>query len=242
VATALDLITASLQEIGVLAAGELPTTAEAADGLARLNRFLDRLAAENQTAYEITRTEATITASQASYSVGPSGNINIVRPVYIDHVNFLDTSPSPDMEYQLGDLLTEQEWQSIPMKSLTSPFPQRAYYSPTSPTGTLYPWPIPTSSTLRWVVYAWTALTQIPLITTTVALPPAYAEMIVQNLALLLCPSYEKQPHPVLVKSASDSMGVVRRANHRMSNLTFTADVPGVSPYGFRRYDIRQGP
>ncbi len=162
--------------------------------------------------------------------------------MFIDQVNFLDTSLTPDMEYSLGDLLTDQEWQNISLKALTSPYPQRAYYEATYPTGTLYPWPVPTSSSLRWVVYAGTALTQIPLTTTTVALPPAYAEMIVQNLALLLCPSYGRQPDPVLVKSAQDSMGVVRRANHRRSDLTFTADVPGVKPYPYRRYDIRSGP
>ncbi len=69
-ATAGDLIKASLQEIGVLQAGEDPTPGEASDALARLNRWIDSLAAQNQTIYEITRTEATLTANQASFSVG----------------------------------------------------------------------------------------------------------------------------------------------------------------------------
>lgn len=239
-ATALDVIIASLKEIGVLAAGETPTADDSSDGFIRLNRFVNTCAAENLTIPAVTRTLATLTANQASFTVGTGGNINIARPVFIEKVNFVDTSTDPDTEYPLGDLLTEQAWASIPLKALTGVFPTAAYYSPTYPTGTLYPWPIPTSATLQWAVYAWTAVSQFAALTTVVSLPPAYEEMLMTNLALLSCPTYEKQPHPVLVKRATDTMATLKRANRRLVDQSFGADVPGVGGHG--SWDIRMGP
>lgn len=242
-ATALVLITDALKEIGVLAEGETPTAGQTTDALARLNRFLDRLAAENLAIYAVTRTTQAIVPSQASYTVGPSGNINIARPNFIERVNFIDNAASPAVEYPLPDPMTEQQWTDITIKNLTSPFPKAVYYSPTYPLGTLTPWPIPTNSNLLWVVYAWTAVAQIAAQSDTVALPPGYGEMIVQNLALLLCPTYERQPHPVLVKTASESMATVKRSNHRTTDRTFGADVRGDrGAYGPGGWSIYTGP
>lgn len=226
-ATVLDLVSASLREIGAFAAGETLPYDDAHDAFLRLNRFLDRMAGENLTIYSITRSTSTLTASQASFTVGSGGNINITRPTFIDRVSFIDTSMDPDAEFSLGTLMTEQEYQSVTLKALTSTYPQRAYYNPTYPLGTLIPWPIPTSSTLQWVIYHYAAVPQFAALSTTISLPPSYYEFLVQNLALLLCPSYERQPHPVLVKSAADSMATMKRLNFRESELTFPPDVRG---------------
>lgn len=223
-ATVQGLIESALKEIGVLASGETGTAADFSDGFVRLNRYLDRLATENLTIYSITRTTATLTASQASFTVGTGGNINIMRPVKIERVNFIDTSLDPDTEFQLPPLLTELQYESITLKALTAVYPQAAYWNPTYPLGTLIPWPIPTSATLLWAIYAWTAVPQFAALSTTVSLPPAYEEALVMNLALLLCPAYEKQPHPLLVDVARSSMAALKRANQRMRDLQFGPD------------------
>ena len=226
-ATAGDLCKAALQEIGVLAAGETMDAAMQTDTLARLNRWLDSLAASNLFIYTVTRTTATLTANQASFTVGSSGNINITRPVFIEKVNFIDTAFDPDQEYEMPELLTEEQYAAIPVKALTSVYPECAYYNPTFPTGTLIPWPIPTSATLLWAIYHWAAVSEFALPSTAVSLPPGYSEAITQNLAVLLCPSYEKSPHPVLLKSAAEGLAMVKRANHRRRTLRFPADVLG---------------
>ena len=236
--TAQEIVEAALREIGVLGISETLSAQEAIDGLARLNRFISRLATENKTIYTVTRTTATLTASQASFTVGAGGNINIARPVYISKVNFIDTSQDPDYEFPLGELLTERQYQDIPMKALTAVYPSCAYYNPTYPTGTLIPWPIPTSATLQWAVYAWTAVVEFAALATAVSLPPGYEEMLVQNLALNLCPSYERQPHPVLVKNAAESMAAIKRANARRMLLRFGADLLGDQREWNRTYNI----
>ena len=225
--TAQEIVEAALREIGVLGISETLSAQEAIDGLARLNRLVSRLATENLVSYTVTRTTATLTANQASFTVGAGGNINIARPVWISKVNFIDTSMDPDYEFPLGELLSEQEYQAIPMKAFTAVYPLCAYYNPTYPTGTLIPYPIPTSATLLWAVYACTAVTEFSTLATAVSLPPGYEEMLVQNLALNLCPSYERNPHPVLVKNAAESMAAIKRANVRRLDLRFGADLLG---------------
>ncbi len=241
-----SIIVPALREIAAIQAGEEGTTAEVTDAFDRLNMMLDTWATDNLTIPSVTRTTATITANQASYTVGASANINIAKPVFIEKVNFQDTFLTPDMEYSLGDLLTEQQYAAIPMKALTAPYPISVYWNPTYITtgyGTLTPWPIPTSTTLQWVVYAWTAIVQFSTLSETVVLPPGYREALTTNLAVLLTTQWGRQPHPVLVKRASDSLASIKRANKRQIDVTFGADALGDrGNYGPGRWDIRTGP
>jgi hypothetical protein len=218
--TARDLIEASLRELGVLAEGETASAAGADDALDALNALIDQWAAEKLTIYAVTRTTATLTASQTSFTVGSGGNINIARPVHIERIGFIDTSTTPDTEYPL-ESLTEDAWANIRLKAQTAEFPQVYYYSPTFPTGTLYPWPIPTNASLQWAVYHWAALSELSGLTTAFSLPPAYERMIVKQLAVDLAPSYEKEPSGTLVRQAQDAMAVVKRANKRLEDLSF---------------------
>jgi hypothetical protein len=100
VPTGLSLVTTALQEIGVLAEGGTASAAGATDALSALNRMLDQMAADRLSIPHLTRTEATITASQASYTVGSGGNINIARPVHIEKVNFQDTSRTRSISFR----------------------------------------------------------------------------------------------------------------------------------------------
>ena len=239
-ATVRDLVTAALREIGVLGAAEVATYDDANDGLTTLNRLVDQWAAERLQVYTETRTTATLTANQASFTVGTGGNINIARPVFIRHVNFIDTSTDPDTEYQLPPLLTEDAWAAIRLKAQTATLPQVAYYNPTYPTGTLWPWPIPTSATLQWVLYHSSAIAQFAGLTTAVSLPPGYERMIVKGLALELLPSYGRQPDAMLIEQARDAKGVVKRSNKRTLDMSVEA---GALVQGGRRgaFDIYQG-
>lgn len=218
--TALDLITASLKDIGVLAAGETASAGDSSDGLDSLNALIDQWKAEKLMIYTVTRSTVAITANDGVYTIGAAGDINVVRPVFIEDIRFVDTSQDPDYEYPL-DVLTEQAYAAIPMKAQTSTYPESRYYNPTFPTGTINLFPIPTSSTLTLVVYHWTAVTTFATLATAFSLPPAYERMIVKNLAVELAPSYEREPSQALMRQASDSMAVVKRGNLRLSDLSF---------------------
>lgn len=216
----------ALLELGVLQAGEVASDADITDAMNALNRLMDAWAAERLQIYQVTRTTWTITANDGDYTVGSGGNVNIARPVFIDHVNFQDTSTDPDTEYQLSPL-TDDAWSKIPQKDLTNTYPTSWYYNPTYPTGTLELWPVPTSSTLQGVLYAPQATAEFSSLSTSVALPPGYMRMLVKNLALELAPSYEKEVSPMLLRQAIEAKETVKRSNKRLMDLSIDAGALG---------------
>lgn len=236
-ATLLDLITESYGDAGILAVGDVPNAAQSARGLAKMNGLLDQWKAEDLLAYTVLRATATLTASQSSFTVGTGGNVAIARPAYLDHVNFIDNAVSPTIEYNLGPLLTEQEWEKIAVKALTATLPGRAYYEPTYPTGTLYPWPIPTRSNLLWAVYYHAPVAEFAAVSDSVALPPGYKRMLVSNLAIELLPAYSREAHPVLLQQAHESKAMVKRSNIKATELSFDpgAVIPGADFIDWRR-------
>jgi len=239
VATAADLIRASLREIGVLAAGEAGSGDDLTDGLDTFNRMLDLWASEKLMIHTTTRTTWTITANQVSYTVGTGANVAVVRPAFVSQVNVIDTSTDPDTEYTL-ERHTEASWAAVSLKALTATRPTSYYYNPTVATATLWLWPVPTSTTLTGAFYAPQQVGQLALLTTTVTVPLGYAEAIVKNLALKLLPGYERQPNPILIEQARNSLAIIKRANKRMSDMHLdpAALIGGGSRGG---YDINRG-
>lgn len=240
-ATARDYVETALREIGVLARTEAADPDDATQGLLRLNRFIDRLATEKLTIYTITRTTWTIVASTGQYTVGSGGDVNITRPVWVERINYADTSQDPDYEYPLRRL-TENEWQRLTLKGLTSTLPDSYYYNDTFPLATVDFWPIPTEGDLEGVIYHSEALSQIANLSSTITLPPGYEEMLISNLAILLCPMYGKDPHPVLVDTARRSMGDIKRANIKDNELMLeaSASFPANRNNSNRYYNIYQ--
>ena len=217
-ATARDIVTAALQEIGVLASGEVASAAEATDGLTMLNRWLDQKAAERLQIYTVSRSLFAIIPSKHTYTVGIGANVNIERPVFVNQIQFQDMSMDPSLELALVPL-TDDSYAAIHMKDFESVYPQAAYYNPTYPWSSITFWPSPTSSTLQGVIYAATAVTQLADLDAAISMPPGYELMLVKNLALQLAPSYEQQLNQLLVEQARESIAIVKRANKRLDDL-----------------------
>jgi hypothetical protein len=222
-----DIVTAALRELGVLAAGEVATADEANSGLEELNRLVDQWAGERLLIYRVTRTTWTISATQ-NYTVGAGGTVNVVRPVYLDHVNLIDTSTDPDQETPLTPL-TDDAWAAITQKAATSTQPSNWYYNPTFPLGTLSLWPVPTSATLQGALYAPQHVSEFTSLDEVISLPPGYRRMLIKNLARDLAPSYDRPVHPELKEEAIESKATVKRNNLRLMDLSFDAAVLGNS-------------
>jgi hypothetical protein len=73
--TALDLITLSLTDLGVIAAGETPAGADAELCLQVLQGFIDYLGSQRLTVWTITRAVFNLTTSQ-TYTLGPGGTFD----------------------------------------------------------------------------------------------------------------------------------------------------------------------
>lgn len=222
-ATVSDAITDALTRMGVLAAGETPSSADMTYAFSTLNILNDAWGVERLLIPYIARTTATITANQTSYTVGTGGDINIVRPVYVTAIRFIDTSQDPDLEMPLN-ILTDDDYASIPLKAMTSTMPTAAYYNPTyaSGFGTLIPWPIPTSTTLQWAFYSAVTMPQFSATTSTLTIPPGYHRFIVTQLAKEMIPAF-RVPQDIaqsLYQQAIEAKNEIKVANYRMSDLT----------------------
>lgn len=217
-ATATDLIESALREISVLSGAESADAPDAEDGLQTLNRLIDGWETQRLQIYTVTRTTWTIVASTGQYTVGSGGNVNIERPIYVNHVNFVDTTQSPEREYELSKL-TDDGWAAISSKERESTWPEAYYYNPVYPLATVDLWPVPNIGTLEGAIYYPEAVSQISALTSTIALPPGYARMIVKSLAVEMAPSYGYQPDPLLVKQANDAIGDVKRANIQLQEV-----------------------
>lgn len=215
-----DIVTDALVSIGVLAAGEVPTADEATDSFRALNQLLDQWAAERLMVYALTRTTWTIASGTQSYDVGTGQTVNVARPTSIDRVAYTDSAVSPVAETPL-DKLTWDAWAAISQKSLTSDAPTAFWFSPVFPYGSIKLWPVPTSSTLTGVLYAPQQVSEFASLDTAISLPPGYRRMLVKNLAVELCPSYERSASRELVEQAADAVRVVKRSNAPRLDLSF---------------------
>lgn len=233
-ATVGDLVADALTDLGYLAAPETPTAGDGALALRILNRMIGQWKAERLMIYQVTRSTWTIVSGTASYTVGPSGAVNIARPTYIRQINYSDSTPDPDAEYPLYRL-TEDEYAAVQSKAQTSTLPTSWYYNPTVTTGTLYLLPIPTSSTLTGVIYHHEAVPVFSALTDTVTLPPAYERMIVKNLAKEMAPSFKKVPNPMLLMQAEESMMILKRENFRMEDLWVDSGFENADSYNIRQ-------
>jgi hypothetical protein len=221
--TVSDLIAASLKRLRVVQAGEVPAAEDQADALLRLNSMVKSWSLQPGTFHRIVRTTWTIVANQVSYTVGTGGEVNITRPASpsaIEGIAFQDTSTNPVQEYGRVAPLTEAAYASIPQKAVTSLYPSSWYYAPTVPTGTLYPFPIPTSVTLQGVIYVPTPISSFSATTDTITLPDGYDLALQENLAVLLAPEWGVPLDSALVQSARESKMAVTTRNLRMQELS----------------------
>ncbi len=213
--TVLSVIKSAMRRIGALASGETPTADETADALEILNNLVGSWQNERLITYTITRTTWPIVASTGSYTLGLTGDIAIDRPVFVTQIKAIDTSQDPDVEIDLGRLLTEAEYASIPDKDQTGTFPTCCYYNPTFPLGTVTFWPVPTSSTLLGAISAWAPITSFASLATTITLPPGYNRALVSNLAIELADEWGRPVTANLQRIADQSKAVIKVANYR---------------------------
>lgn len=219
-ATVVDLVTASLRELGVLASGETPAASDALEGLAQLNRMVNAWKAEKVFIYTNTATSKAVTSGVGTYTVGVGGDVAVLRPLHLTSVNISDAVTTPPYEFSLRQM-TDQDWAEVRIKTQTAYRPQACYYNLTYPLATLYLWPVPTSATLTIVLYAPEAVAEFSALSTAVSLPPGYERLIVKNLALELAPSYGATPTSQLERQAQDALAVVLRSNKNLEEQRF---------------------
>jgi len=226
-----------LQMIGAVAAGETPTADEIADGMLTLNAMVEEWAAQGMTMYAVTRYTKVIVASQASYTIGPSGgDITAPWPYRIESALLRDTSADPDLEVPLN-ILNLQEWQALTQRATTGTWPTDLYYNASFPLGTIYLYPIGTSVDRTLVLDLPVPVSSFTDADTVISLPPGYEKTLRYNLAKELCAEYGRPVDPVVAEMAVKTMTHIKTMNERPRLLR--CDPALLGRYG--GYDIKSG-
>lgn len=221
--TVQDLLTACLRRIGVVAQGITPQAETIDQALTAFNSYVDALGAQRFMMYGETRTTWTIVSGTQNYNVGSGQTVNRVRPAFVEQlgnvvpIRYIETSLDPDQERPLT-FLNAQQWRAITQKDLSSELPTCAFFDPTFPNAVIRLWPKPTSSTLQGVLYAPTAMTEFAL-TDTISLPPGYRRFLLTNVALELCPEFERAIPAGLSDQAREAKADVQRVNMRLIDM-----------------------
>lgn len=210
-ATVATRIARALRLLGL---GRDPSTDDYADGLIAINAMLELWRNDGMLCYAHQEESLTLSASTASYTIGPSGTLNTTRPVEIVAAWIVDSdSYSHDVR-----MIEDDDYAAIQDKTATSDWPAVANYKPSMSTGTLYVYPVPNATrTLklltRVVVASFSATSD------TVTLPPGWEQLIDSNLAVTMAPELPVPVPAETAKMARDSMRLIRRQNARPVNI-----------------------
>lgn len=204
--TALEIIEGAARLIGATRKGEALDADEAADGLVSLNDMLSSWSNHSLNVYARTLESLTLATSALSYTIGSGATLNTTRPVKIVSGAIRSGSIDYDVEF-----VSETEFESIGLKSTAGGPSYWATYDNGYPTGTLRFFPMPTAGDVLRLLSE-KPLTEFASLSTTVDLPPGTRRALRFNLALEMAPEFGKDPSPVVVKGAMESLGTIRLA------------------------------
>ena len=214
--TYLELLTSSLRLCGQLAPGRgaAPSQLEAAKVV--LNGMLDAWNSDGLVAYRRQRTTHTLTASQASYTIGTDGtpDFDAARPHRIERAGII--LAGADREYPI-EVAEDARWARVSDK-VTTGTPYLIYYDADVPNGTIHIVRVPAAADTL-VLYSWLALSSVGDETETVDFPPGYFDAIRYNLGSRLGLEWGFAQKPGVEIEAAKSLARIKRHNVRVAEL-----------------------
>lgn len=228
-ATAQDIVQDALEMLGIYAAGETMSDADAGRGLSVLNDMLDSWSNESLTCFAITEQSAALVVGTSAYTIGSGGTFNMTRPLrLIEGPGAAYTLDSGGNKYQMN-VVPQDQWNLITNTSSTqtSNFPNTLFYDPQFPLGTLHFFPTPNASyTAYWDSYL--QLVTLTSLSTAVSLPPGYKRALGTNLAVAIKPYFTAaQIDPAVIKEALESKGNIKRTNIRTVQSRYDPEIVG---------------
>lgn len=203
--TALDIIERAYSLLGFKAAGE-PLSADDADyGLSALNSMIDSW--NTQRLCIVTVEEAVASVSGQTATVGPGQTFNVARPVDVEDGAFSRLS---GIDYSI-EWIDRVTYERLSLKTVSSSFPQYAYYDRNMPIGTVYFYPVP-SGAIEVHLPLQVQLSEFASLATDLTLAPGYARALAYSLAEELAPGL-KPLDPQIARTAFIARRAIRRTN-----------------------------
>lgn len=232
--TALSLIKAAMQEIGVLAMGETPSLDDSAWILEKLQRLIDKYNARETMVYNVNFKVYTMPANTQPVTIGPGAMFDCnQRPVDIPSISII-LQGGQGVE-KLMNNRDQDWWAANTIKNLSSSLSTDFYYSPDWGVGNIYFWPISTAA-YQVRVQTRLVLSELTAYTDSFTMPPAYWDLIIFDLADSLCPSFKTPATPDLLRKRAEALKAVQVNN--ISSPRMQSDSPSQSVMGQGRPDF----
>lgn len=203
--TVLELLERSLRGLGVF---DITDTIPSEDIQGALRALQDLIAAEAGSLMvpSIVQEAVTLVVAQTTYGIGEeaTADLDTQRPEQIIGA-FVRTSS--DYDYPIK-IIGEIEYRKI-LDKTTSGRPELLWYSPTSPNGTVYLYPVPDDATEAVYISSIKTLSEPSTLTDNllddVSIPRNYHNPLKWMLQLELCETYSVPPTPLMVKKDADA-------------------------------------
>lgn len=199
-----DLVRLSMLNIGVLAEGEDPSASQLQDAITSLNMMLDTWSTEKLFIYTIAQETFNVVGGQQIYTMGPGGNFNTSRPIFIETAAMRIQYGSPQQIDIPIPVFNIDQWARISVKNTQSVFPTRMYFETAYPQAKVYVWPIPTQTNQIYIT-SWKPLSSFSTAEADFELPPGFSESVMYSLALRLCPMYGKSASAEIIGFAQSA-------------------------------------
>lgn len=172
-----------------------------------LNSLIASVSGSRWMVYEIVSGSHTLVSGTGQYTIGSSGDINILRPIKITKAWIRDSS---DFDHPVN-IITQDKYGSISDKT-TQGRPFQLYYDPEYTLGKINLYYVPDDTeTLHFD--SWKPLPQITAVTDDLALPLEYERFLKYQLALDIAPEYEQKVSEEVVFALKEAKTSIKQMN-----------------------------
>lgn len=208
--TLADLLKPALRKAGITQLpGIIPNIDQYAELIPAVNRMMGSWNLDGHRIYTSKIESFPLTSGQKIYSIGPGGDFDTERPIYIKIAD-LEWPTSPVLRTPIW-IMDDNEWARIPIQDISGAPIYAIYYDggfDDNGRGKIYVYFQP-SAGYSLQLYSWQALqSSFTATTDVVVLPPGYEEAIVDNLALKAISLYPLDSiiarNPVAMQEAKD--------------------------------------
>lgn len=237
--TALDMIQDSFELLGVYGPGDTISDADIERARSVLSDMLDVWSNESLTCYRIVTQTFTLVVGQSTYTVGPNGQIDGIRPLRVIEspggAYLLDTNNNR----YLMTVLDELSWNLQTTAVANSDLPDLLWYDPQFPLGVINVWPTPAMSyTCSFLSYQ--QLGDPGALSAPFNLPPGYKRAITTNLAVSMKPYWTSaQLDPDVREEARITKGIVKRTNMRTQVAVYDPELVARGQSGYNIWSDR---
>jgi len=240
--SATTVIQDAFLDLGIFAPGESIPPEHSQFALRALNRVISGLQLQPLSQPFTAREVFSLVAGQSTYTIGPGGDFNTVRPVSLEAAGLLMPTQGPTIgSVEIPRAVLEQaDYENIRLKDLQNPMFTAVFYDATyaSGLGSIYVWPTPSTTLYQLVLYTGSSIIGFANLTTVYDFPPGYLEMLQYQLEKRLATPYGRPWGLADEIKAGEALALVKRQNYEIPDLALDTTIFGDASSG---YSILQG-